>query len=295
MSRTLVLLVLLCGCSQDKTTPAATAVPSAAGSLAPTASATSTLAMTARYKNEAIPLTSALAFSRGGAALQLTLSTHELTCAHLREKVTRHPDEVSFDLTLAPLLAPDGAERWSLTRARFGIVTREGDLGAVTIDTYNPHEDVTLPFDHTLHFPPDQLVLKGPLTAKGCGVLPWSGEAEVRRQNRLEVSLGGKALTMNGATSRRQTDGETLRISSEPHPCGSVVGSDLALTLKLSERGVVSLRAEGYVLPRALFSELGPGAIAITRHGDDSELAGRVDLGGYALELAGTVSPRACD
>ena len=312
----LILCLALAACEPQQAAPSAstsvTATPSAS-----TATALPPLALDAQYKGAKLPLVSALAFSRGGRALHLTLSTHELVCSHLRQPVAKHPGEVSLDLTVAPLLVSrwpsseaakttGGRPSWSVTRARFGKVTREGNLGAIELRNADPSAPVSLHLDHTLHFPPDQLVLKGDLEATGCGVLPWSGNAQLRRQPslRASLSLGGEPLRIRGATFSEQGDGTAvLRLSSEPHPCGSIVGSDVALTIMLAADGpdAVSVRAEGYALPRTLFSKLTPGQLTATRTDDEPasddislQLAGQAELGDYPLWLEGRVTAQRC-
>ena len=283
-----LLLWPLAACDE----PAPRQTPSASASAAPTTSAavaTPTLPLEATYKDKRLPLVSALAFSRGGSAVQVTMSTHELTCDHLRKAVTKHPDEVNFDLTVAPLLSADGKETWSLASARFGQVTRQGRLGPVNLSSYNPSEQIHMRFDHTLVFPPDKLILKGALDVKGCGVLPWSKGAEVRRQTDLKVTLAGKALTINGAT----LSNNTLRLSTEPHPCGTIVGSDIALTLTLGGGGVTAIRLEGYALPRTLFTKLESG-VTVDRSDGDIKLAGEVQVGSYPLALEGIARAQVC-
>ncbi len=284
---------------------ASAAAPAPTATTSASASAAATLPLEVSWKQSPIALQSALAFSRGGAALHITFSTHALECQHLREAVQEHPDEVHFDVTVAPLLEPDGKEQWAISSARFGQITRRGNLGAIRISSYNPTEDVRASFDHRWPFPPSELTVKGDVVVKGCGVLPWSTKAKVRPQHALSASLAGKKLVINGATIEAGSDGtETLRLTSEPHPCGTVIGSDIAMTLTLAASGnrVSAARVEGYALARTLFKALDGAAITAQRAATpsvdegsvDLAIAGEADVGGFRLSLDGTVSAERC-
>lgn len=288
---------------------------------APTASASAIapfdyLPIEVTWKNKPLKIASALAFSRGGDALHVTLSTHPLSCADMRRGVQRHPGEVNLDLTLAPLLSSGGEEPWSITRARFGEITRQGKLAPVELSTFNPSETVKTELDVTLPFPPDQLKLKGELDVTGCGLMPRAMEAKVIRQDDLKVSLAGKTLVMNGATLTQTSKGERqLRISTEPLSCRPTIASDAVISLTLPPEGNVpsAVRAEGYILPRPLVAEPEEGAMTVApatpkqgRGGSDSatdsisdprarfDLKGELALSGYPLVVEGRVVAQRC-
>ena len=267
---------------------------------APTASASATPIIEATWRGAPLSFVSALSFSRGGRALHLTLSTHEITCAHLREPVQMLEDEVSVDLTIAPLLRSDGSELWAISRVRFGKVTREGKLGTATIDTQSPLEDLHADLDLKASFPPDQLVLKGKVATTACGVLPWASDAQLREQRDLQLELSGKRIVVRGASL--EEGGRKLVLSSEPHVCGTTLGSDLALDLTLSPQGEVeALHAEGYILPAILAVKLSGSAEAPLRASfgladatTKVTLDGQLTVGGYRLSVSGSVDAERC-
>jgi hypothetical protein len=288
----LLTATLLAGCSNEPR-PTGGGVPSA------TASATAAPLVEASWRGAPLPFRSALSFSRGGRALHLTLSTHEITCAQLREAVEMLPGEVAFDLTLAPLLKSDGSESWAITRVRFGKVTRQGKLGSVKLDSQSPLESLHAELDLTASFPPDRLVLRGTVPTTACGVLPWSSGTQPREQPNLALELAGKPFVVRGASLA--ADGTKLSLSTEPHFCGTTVGSDLAVELTLTPEGdLKSVRAEGYLLPTTLSKILGaedppmrvrPAAGEVTTKLD---LDGQLMLGSYRLGLSGSVDAERC-
>jgi len=314
-------LPLLLAC--ESSAPPAASTATATASAAP---AIDYLPIEATWKGKPLHIASAVAFSRGGDALHVSLSTHPLTCRDLRRGVQRVPGEVAVDLTFAPLLERNGDRRWTVTRARFGPVTRQGDLAPVEVSTFNPKEVIHTKLKATIPFPPDELTLSGSFEISGCGLRPWSKEARVIPQSELEVTLAGKPLSINGATIATESDGErSLRFSTEPHACKSKVGSDVAIIVTLppdedtgddGKMAARSVRLEGYAFPRVLASTT-PGSLSVapakpradapsantggsaaTKKAapDDVrlDLEGSLDLAGYALHVAGTVKAQRC-
>lgn len=311
MSRLLVsfaMLVGLVGCESSSPTP--TASPTASATAEP---AFDYLPIEGRWKNEPLKMASAVAFSRGGTALHVSLSSHPLTCQDLQRGVQTVPDEVAVDLTLSPLLRPDGQQTWSVTRARFGPITRQGNLAPVTLSTFSPKETISAELDARISFPPDELRLKGTFDIAGCGLMPRDKNARALEQEQLTVTLAGKTMPMTGATFEIERDGtRKLRISTEPHACGAAVGSDVAIIITLPKEGTDdaapprSIRAEGYMLPRPIGAkDLGSLTVkpAVTADGGGApskdvsrfEVTGELSLSGYALAIGGTVSARRCD
>lgn len=306
--RSPLLAVVLAALGCESNPPSPTAAPTASAE-----PAFDYLPIEGSWKKEPLKIASAVAFSRGGSALHVSLSSHPLTCQDLKRGVQRVPGEVAVDLTFAPLLAPDGKESWTVTRARFGKVTRQGSLAPVTISTFNPQETITTELDASISFPPDELTLKGTFDIAGCGLMPRDDDAPVLVQNALEVTLAGKTLPMNGATFELERSGKrTLRVSTEPHTCGAAVGADVALIITLPQsfdagdaNEPLSVRAEGYALPRPIGAKE-PKALSVQRAAEDTdagappadrsrfELAGELSLSGYPLTIAGTVSAQRC-
>ena len=306
----LALVAALYGCDSASSTPTASTTTSASA-----APAFDYLPIDGSWKNEPLKIASAVAFSRGGSALHVSLSSHPLTCRDLKRGVQKVPGEVAVDLTLAPLLGVDGKETWSVTRARFGPITRQGNLAPVTLSTFSPQETIATELDAGISFPPDELRLKGAFDIAGCGLMPWDKDARVLKQEQLKVTLAGKTLPMNGATFEVERDGKrTLRISTEPHACGATVGSDVALIITLPKKDFgagdavspVSVRAEGYMLPRPIGAkEVAALEVKPVAEGDGGgapagdlrrlEVTGELSLSGYALTVAGTVSAQSCE
>jgi hypothetical protein len=301
----LAAFLILGGCDRD-------APSGLAGSAAPQRSASPPAlpGITAELDGKPLPLASVLVYSRGGAALQLSFSTHPMTCNDLvGEGTVPMVGETTVDVTLAPRLTPDGNSEWRVTRGRLGQVTRQGDLGGATVSAFDPRSTVKAELDVKLTFPPDQskkshtLRLAGRVDTEGCGLRPFSLEAKVRPQPDLRFELAGKAISVFGSSFAPTRDGGLeLRLTSEPHACATRSrGSDVALTLELGPSGEANhLRIEGYTLARPLDQKLESGSFAVRIEARDAgtgarvELAGTTEVSGYRVVLDGVTDAERC-
>jgi hypothetical protein len=260
-----------------------------------------------------VAIRSILAHSQGGRALQLSFSTHQLSCQDLRRRGTLlEPDETAFDITLAERLAPDGKQAWAITRVRLGMTSRQGNLGEATVSADDPHKTVQATVKLALLNPPGRagggtprsLQLGGEVTAVGCGLMTGFQTSDARFQKELRVDVAGARIPIHGATLTKSPKGIVLQLSSEPHNCSiGPVGADLAiaLTLNAEREAVTEAKLSGYGLPGALRSAAGDEGIAArlstdSDGGDDTtvQLGGAVTAGSYRLEVNGTAQPRLC-
>lgn len=282
------------GCDSDR--PASTQAASASASAAGNAPSFATLS------GQPIPFASVLAYSRGGAAIHVLASTHEVGCSDLGGAgFMREAGEITIELTLAPLSVV-GAPRWSVVRVRLGTTTRQGDLGRVDPVAVDPRAPVRAVLDAkttvAVGGSQRELGLSGTLEAKSCGVIP-SARAEARPQTALTLSLDGRAVPIRGATY--QPEQRRLRLSSEPHDCrGGLPEADVALSLTLTEGAAIDhAKLEGFTLERTVRAKT-PGLSAATvdlleDEGDLTvELSGEANLGGHPLALGGSASFERC-
>jgi hypothetical protein len=279
----------------------------------PASGATSASPLGVAVDEKPVAIRSILAHSRGGRALQLTFSTHQLNCQDLRRRGTLlEPDETAFDITLAEQLTPAGDQAWAVTRVRLGKTSRQGNLGEATVSADDPNKTVRAKVKLALLNPagragsgtPRSLQLAGEVTAVGCGLMTGFETSDARYQKDLRVSVAGARIAIHGATLSKSPKGVVLRLSSEPHTCKTgPAGADLAIALTLGEarEAVTEARLTGYQLPRRLRSVLDDEGIAarLATHSDDEggttvELSGAAPVGGYVLEVNGTARPRLC-
>ncbi len=256
---------------------------------------------------------SILAHSQGGRALQLTFSTHPLSCQDLRRRgMLLEPDETAFDITLAERLAPDGGRAWAITRVRLGMTSRRGNLGEATVSADDPNKTVQAAVKLTLVNPPGRagsdtprsLRLDGEVTALGCGLMTHFKTSDARFQKELQVDVAGARIPIHGATLTKSPKGIVLQLSSEPHNCSAgPVGADLAiaLTLNAEREAVTEAKLSGYLLPATLRSAVNDEGIAARLSTDSDggdgttvQLSGAVTAGSYRLEINGTARPRLC-
>lgn len=297
-----VVSALVCGCNPSEGSPAAArATASASASVAPKKS--QLVGFSATIDDTPLALDSAVAFSRGGAALHLTVSTHPLECDKMAGAGFRvEPGESLFDFTIAPVVVPGEGEVWMVTGSRLGDVSRQGELGRVEVSANDPRKTVVASFKAlSLAFPPKTVVLDGKLSATACGILPVSERAKVRRQQDLKVELDGKSWLMHGASL--VAGGRELRLTSEPHACDKgIQGSDIGIELTLAEDATTpaKLRVSGYSVARPLMAKQGEAGLAVrvgaAEAGGESDVAisGEIDLGGHPLLVDGVAHAERC-
>ncbi len=309
LQRATLIAFMLGGSGCDSPNTSAAAHRSSAAATPSIASAkprkSKLVGFSAKLGDTELVLDSALAFSRGGAALHVTLSTHPLEC----EKITGagfrlEPAEFLVDFTVAPVTVPGKGEQWMVTGSRLGDVSRQGALGHVETTATDPRNTVKMSMQKVaLAFPPTMLVLDGKLTAMGCGVVPLTERAKVRPQKELKVLLDDKPLTMNGASIVNDARGRTLRITSEPHACDKgVLGSDVGIevTLARDDSTMTRLRVSGFSVARPLSTEKSQGGLSIRFDGADAgaeqsvAVTGEVGMGGHTLLIDGIAHVEIC-
>lgn len=294
----LLCLLAVCACHPSEGSPA----PAASATVSAAPKKSKLVGFTASIDGEPLVLDSAVAFSRGGAALHLTVSTHPLECDKMAGAGFRvEPGESLFDFTIAPVVVPKEGEVWMVTGSRLGDVSRQGELGRAEVSAYDPRKTVVASFEGlSLAFPPKSVVLDGKLSATACGILPVSERAKVRRQGDLKVELDGKALVMHGASLVGERE---LRLTSEPHACDKgVAGSDVGIELTLGEgsTGFSKLRVSGYSVARPLMAKQDEAGMSVralestARDERDVALSGEIDLGGHRLLIDGVAHAERC-
>jgi hypothetical protein len=191
-----------------------------------------------------------------------------------------------------------------ITGSRLGDVSRQGVLGDVEVTAFDPRKTVKLVLPKvSLAFPPTNLLLEGKLSATGCGVVPLTERAKVRRQKRLQAELDDKALVMNGASIMSDQRGRIIRITSEPHACDKgIQGSDVGIEITLSadDSKMARMRVSGFSVPRPLLSKSGEEGLTISFEGEaegnerDVSLSGEMGLAGHKLLLDGVARVEIC-
>jgi hypothetical protein len=299
-------LALACGCDDA---PSPSPSPADASASAPAHRGIPGLDVT--IDDRALPVRSLLAYSRGGIALQLVLSTHPIGCGQLDPRGTLElPGELVFDLTLAPLLGVDGKSEWAVVRARYGGVTREGKLGTAVVSAFDPREQVEARLEASVKVPAapavgvkraHSLLLSGRIEAEGCGLRPYRSDAKVRPQKDLSLEIAGKAVAVHGASLRRRNEGVELLLTSEPHGCSAgALGADVAVTLQIDGEQVKRLGIGGYRLPARSGPPNGALGARLASPLDGAEVvgvevAGVTEVGGYRVTLDGPVDAIVCD
>ncbi|MEM9695983.1 MAG: hypothetical protein AAGA56_25795, partial [Myxococcota bacterium] len=257
-----------------------------------------------RLGGQPFPLPTWLAYSRGGRSVHLFASTHPVGCDDLTPNgFVAEAGEAIVELTIAPLLRPDGTETWSLRGARLGSLIRQGDFGAVEIamgSDKKPRLDrvvalkAEIPFPDGAGRPPKVLAFDGEIKPRACGVKRASSRAKPAPQNDLTTTIAGKRVVFRGATYK----GGKLLLSTQPHSCKNPTGSDISLAILTSESGAVQARLSGSSFTRIMLAEA-PSLTVTAPPSEDAGpavvgLGGDVDVQGYKVTLEGEARAHRC-
>lgn len=270
----------------------------------------------ATLNDKPVAFKTALVMSFGGRALSVLLSTANVSCeAATAGARMMAPDEIAVKLSLAPRLAADGSEVWTLTDSHLDGMRGNSDVPGklVVPEAVDASRATKLELDLTRQFaaspalgtPERKLALRGSFTAHGCGSVE-NGNAP-RSQGKLTVKLAGKTFQMNGALLERHVSGEgsELRLSTRAASCKRhPVDNDLAMELLLGAEGRVTMVAmRGELLPKQYSKGLGPNDPPATYKAagpleGEGEVEVEVSLNdsvvGYPLEVKGTATALRC-
>lgn len=233
----------------------------------------------------------AVAATRGGETVYLTIGTRDRTCEDLYDKngIGLAEDEVLVQLEIArPLFDEDdrrrpipGAGAWRVTRAswpggqsgaRRGFGPDAPLAGAIEADPAIATKGgrMRLRYDGEFHVgaasPRATLALDGVIDVRACGDRP---RAALGPPMPIEVRAGARRLPIRGALVVQSNDGPRLYASSLARPCPKHdafdVGGDLEIDLRLGAQAGSAVHVAGDLLATQLVTQ--PSPYVVTPHG----------------------------
>jgi hypothetical protein len=253
------------------------------------------------------PITTVLATSWGGRAVELHFASLPITCADaLANGYAPRPGERRLDVTIAPVASEGGA--WHVVQVSSFPINREAKMGRaiVTAADASPGQHTTarirvdaawtMPGD-----PPAHLVAAGAVDAIGCGVKKIH-DAKARPQA-VDLQVGPTRVPVNGATLRRSGTRLELALGNAPFDCDhDVPEGDARLELTLLEEGswaVSRVALRGDLLGDQLDTTVMPGTRGfvvkpIEGRDADFEVSGSMAVHGVPTAIGGVVSALRC-
>jgi len=260
-----------------------------------------------RAKLDGKPVTfkSAVALSRGGRAVELTLATYKLDCDSAARGMTPFDrDKLLVTVVVSPVLRSTGAEEWTVTKTIYQGDNNARPRGAVVAKAIDPRRTVELklpPLSLDSATKPTKTVeLEGRVFATGCGERRRPGSsAKPRRQKRLTFSVAGMPLPIEGAVVERSSRGETIRLSTQPLDCeGLGVDADAVWELRRDENYAM---LRGNIFTRQMsqsFSVRNKEPVVKVRSTKAGvvliDLEGKYRQLGYDVVVSGTVKALSC-
>jgi hypothetical protein len=322
----LALALAACGggSAEPKTEPQAeprpsatpSAEPSAAPSSAPAASGGGKATLEVLADGKPVEFPHVLATSEGGSAITLEFSNKPYVCRKPEGGRELPPDGwKSFEVKVAPKLAPDGSTSWAVLGSWYDNYTRQGEVGPAKVEgDATKGVTVELPATTVEGMEGRKLVVKGRVSAKGCGVVPSVSrnglgdkdpEPKPVPQPGFTFSIAGKAKPIVSALLiKRKGVYEELKLSTAAAGCNvSFGGADIEHKINLDKKKQpTSTFLMGAILPSQMsggFSTSNPapkltfgaeakGSVPVT-------LSGEYTMSDYKLKVDGKLDVTVCD
>ena len=301
-SRAALVLLMLVGCDEA---PSASDAPGSASASAPAPAGPKNYKATLNGKDVAFQ--SIIASNKGGSAVKVHFSTHDLKCSDLTKNGRMLADgERHFDVTLAPKVKT-GEKGWTITKAYFGGNNKSGDLGEAEVSTSAKAKTIKVKFALEIAAAgrdddkKDKITFDGEVDAKGCGTIRKKGDPKAKRQEALKLSVGSRFVVINGATIEKKKDEFRLKLSGGPMECKGFGEGDVVLELTLDASGKLTRAfARGDLMRSQSTTTTGLDSLKIKATnlagGEPSiDLSGSLDIVGVPFTLSGKVTPERCE
>ena len=248
---------------------------------------------------------SVLAFSEGGHAVQLVVSTLQMSCRDVLAKNQPHKEgELTVTASVAPAFDEHGVERWRVRRMEIPGASSDKNLGpAMLVDRTD--RQIKLRLDAKHYARPDgkpmKIELRGEATADNCGLTP---AARRLKPQPIDLELQGKSYKVTSAIVKPSAENDYELIAStgagdcDNTPGGN--GSDLWLRCEVKGGAVARVQVDGDVLGVTLLDDslplwkivpkgplIGDGVVEI-------DISANRNLFGYKLRVKGTVTALRC-
>ncbi len=281
--------------------------------------------MVMQFDGRSVDVKSALAYSRGGSAIYLRVSSQPHQCSDIAPrpgsggKYGRSEEDLWFDAMITPQLKADGSTSWQVGYTYFRGTS--GDFlsvpATVTAQDVSTDGTVKASFEAIIpkplpglpaKFKKKPVTVSGLVTATGCGRIEFE-EVPARPQNAVVVKVAGQRTEIQSASLREGAHGPELVLSSQPRAaCDKMhrYGIDFELIIGLdgSPPKVTRLGLRGNRIlmnPWAQYRTDKPGLDftangAILQNSEPIELTlnGTADLMGYPVSVEGQVSAQQC-
>lgn len=296
-------LFLAIGCEEKKSAPVtrpAEAKPKPAGIPRPQPKLTVTL------DGKSVPMVAALAWKSWDGTIQLTASSVPVTCEEVTgDSRALHDSEVTFDVSAAPSLKPDGTFGGEIRSTYFSGATSQISKTTTLTGDGTPGVSTTMDVDFeskSAGANPQTIVAKGTIDALGCAMkekqappLPPAMPAT--------LEIAGQKLPVRSA--RWSTHGDTRDLelftgSESCKPLPFAKPSDLRVRfawLRANEAKVTQIDIEGALLSRKADQTFDAKKVTFKPQPSgpgDIELHADIKVSGYPVKVDGTVTITEC-
>lgn len=195
--------------------------------------------LTVTYDGKPLAMQSALAWKDERGDTKIVVSSVPLACSEVTGNARMlHDGEVTFDVTVAPLLQPDGRVAPTVRSTYFDGMTSQKDVAATGTGDGSAAQPTTIDVDFQTTGaaqPAHQLAVKGTIDALGCETAAAKEPpAPLPPEQAATIEIAGKKLPVRGARVSAVGDWPQLELTTGGESCQQVPhqqDSELRVTL----------------------------------------------------------------
>jgi hypothetical protein len=183
--------------------------------------------LTVTYDGKPLAMQSALAWKDERGDTKIVVSSVPLACSEVTGNARMlHDGEVTFDVTVAQLLQPDGQISPTVRSTYFDGMTSQKDVAAAGTGDGSPGQPTTIDVDFQTTGaaqPAHQLAVKGTIDALGCaGAAAKEPPAPLPPEQAATIEIAGKKLPVRGARVSAVGDWPQLELTTGGEGCQQV-------------------------------------------------------------------------
>ena len=228
MKRVVWLAAFACACGKSQEPEQKVAPPQAAAKPAgPAGTPRPQTKLTVAYDGKPLAMQSALAWRDERGDTKIVVSSVPLACSEVTGNARMlHDGEVTFELTVAPLLQPDGTVAPTVRSTYFDGMTSQKDVAAAGAGDGAPGQPTTIDVDFQTTGaaqPAHQLAVKGTIDALGCtAAAAKEPPAPLPPEQAATIEIAGKKLPVRGARVSAVGDWPQLELTTGGESCERV-------------------------------------------------------------------------
>jgi hypothetical protein len=262
--------------------------------------------LTVTLADRPVAMVTALAFKRASGEVEIVASSLPVSCSQVTSTMREiYANEITFDVTFASQLQPDGTIRPGITSEYYDGTTSTVTIPAVGSGDGADGATTTLDVDFDVSGTKnDKLAVKGTLEALGCPAQERPPQLPLPPEMPATITIAGKKLAVRGAMLENVPKRPTLILTTGGETCAHAAGEvegQLFVALHwwdAAKPDVGQIDLAGAMLPRTSDQTYDKKKIKIDPApptlAQPIKLHADIVVNKYPVQLDGTVTPVIC-